>query len=248
MIYNEDFLFFRILTISHFFHKEGYFDVKGRPFASLSFRISGESNIDIENKTLITKPGDVLFIPADTPYRVEYSFSEIIVIHFDTCNHFESESISIENRAAIEHRFQHLLEIWNERHAMNQAKSIIYDILDKIALDKAPSAEHTAFADCIRYINEHFCDPELNVEMICRESFTSASSLQRAFRTHFGISPKQYIDRLRMNRALELLTDDELSVKEIAFACGFEDEKYFSRAFKKKYGYPPSQLRNNIGV
>ena len=37
-------------------------------------------------------------------------------------------------------------------------------------------------------------------------------------------------------------------VKEISFACGFADEKYFSRAFKKRYGYPPSQLKNNMIV
>ncbi|MBQ8040550.1 MAG: helix-turn-helix transcriptional regulator [Lachnospiraceae bacterium] len=60
------------------------------------------------------------------------------------------------------------------------------------------------------------------------------------------MSPKQYLIQLRMNRALELLTKNEISVKEISFACGFTDEKYFSRAFKKRYGYPPSQLKNNM--
>ena len=52
----------------------------------------------------------------------------------------------------------------------------------------------------------------------------------------------QHIIRLRMNKALRLLTEDCLPVKEIAFLCGFSDEKYFSRAFRKYYGYPPSHL------
>jgi len=248
MIYNNDFLFFRILTVMHFFHKEGFFDVKARPYASLSFRISGTSTLETENKTLITKPGDLLFIPADTPYRVKYSPSEIIVIHFECCNYFEAESISAQNRAAIEHRFQHLLESWSKNHSVNQAKSIIYDILDKMARDKENSIDNTAFSNCVRYINENFCDPALNIEMICQKIFTSASSLQRAFNLNFGVSPKKYIDKLRMTKALELLTDNELSVKQIAFACGFSDEKYFARAFKKAYGYPPSQLRKHIDV
>lgn len=248
MIYNDDFLFFRVLTINRFFHKEGIFDVNGRPFASLSFRISGSSTVEADGKTLTTEPGDVLFIPADTPYRVEYSFSEIIVIHFEQCNHFEAESIGLENKAAIENRFRHLLEVWNERHSMNQAKSVIYDILEKIASEKELMAEHTLFSECVRYINEHFCDPELSIETVCREKFISASGLQRAFRNRLGVSPKQYIDKLRMSRSLELLTDAFLSVKEIAFACGFKDEKYFSRAFKNKYGHPPSQFRKNLCI
>jgi transcriptional regulator GlxA family with amidase domain len=51
-----------------------------------------------------------------------------------------------------------------------------------------------------------------------------------------------------MNKALQLLVENRLSVKEISFLCGFSDEKYFSRAFREKYGYPPSQLRDHIVI
>ena len=95
-------------------------------------------------------------------------------------------------------------------------------------------------------MDEHFRDPNLNIEAVCNIGFMSVSSLQRAFNKYLRVSPKQYLIRLRMNHALNLLTMNELSVKEIAFACGFTDEKYFSRAFKKRYGYPPTQLQNNM--
>lgn len=65
---------------------------------------------------------------------------------------------------------------------------------------------------------------------------------------HFDLSPKQYLLNLRMNHALELLVENELSIKEIAFACGFNDEKYFSKAFKNKYGYPPSHTPRNLNI
>ena len=48
-----------------------------------------------------------------------------------------------------------------------------------------------------------------------------------------------------MEKALELLSEGELSIKEIAFTCGYSDEKYFSRAFRKKYGCPPSHFYKN---
>ena len=246
MICNYDPLSFGVMAVFRFTHKEGVFQVGARPYAALSYRVSGTGSFEIGGKSFTTHPGDVLFVPADTPYRVEYSVSDIIVVHLENCNYFEPENISLQNQAAIEHRFKNLLDAWSERHSVNQAKSAIYDIFERMATDKETSMDNTAFANCLRLINANFCDPTLNIEMICQKGFMSASSLQRAFREHLGLSPKQYLDKQRMNRAFELLADGGMSVKQTAYACGFTDEKYFSRAFKKKYGYPPSQLQHNV--
>ncbi len=248
MIYNYDNLSFQILTIDRFFHQKGVFEVNARPYAALSFRVSGTGKFEIGTKCLVTKPGDVLFVPADTPYKVEYSVSESIVVHFGYFNYFEAENICLNSPSRIESQFQNLLETWNDRHSINHAKSIIYDILEKMESDQKMSISDTAIANCIRYIDANFCDSQINIETVCASAFISVSSLQRAFVKYFGMSPKQYLIQLRMNRALELLMENTLSVKEVSFACGFTDEKYFSRAFKKKYGYPPSQLAKNMIV
>lgn len=248
MIHNFENLSFQILTVDRFFHQKGIFEVKSRPYAALSFRVSGIGNFEIGTKRLTTKPGDVLFLPANTPYKVEYSVSESIVVHFEHCNYFEIENICLKNKSEIDIRFQRLIKVWNKQHSVNQAKSIIYDILEKMSNDQKTSISDPSIANCILYMDEHFSDPDLDIEKVCDIAFISVSSLQRAFAKYFGISPKQYLIQLRMNRALELLADNELSVKQISFTCGFADEKYFSRAFKKKYGYPPSQLRRHMIV
>ena len=111
--------------------------------------------------------------------------------------------------------------------------------------DQKTSISDTSLAAGVRYIDAHFSDPKIDIETVCGVAFISVSSLQRGFAKYFGMSPKQYLIQLRMNRALELLTENKLSVKEISFVCGFTDEKYFSRAFKKRYGCSPSQLKNN---
>ena len=246
MIYNFDDLSFKILMVDRFIHKEGFFEVNARPFSAFSFRVSGSGAFEIGNKRFITQKGDVLFLPANMPYKVEYSSSESIVVHFEQCNYFETENICLENIATIGLLFHNLLESWNGQRSVNQAKSIIYEILEKIEKDKRSSLEDSTFSRCVRYIDTHFCDPELDINTVCNIGFISASSLQRSFNAHFGMSPKQYLLKLRMNHALELLAEKVLSVKEIAFACGFNDEKYFSRAFKSKYGYPPSQMQNSM--
>ena len=246
MIYNYENLSFQLLTVDRFFHREGFFDVKARPYAALSFRVSGTGKFEIGTKRFTAKPVDVLFLPANIPYKVEYSVSESVVTHFDQCNYSEVENICFENSSKISFCFEHLLEIWNKQRSINQAKSIIYDILDKMSNDQKTSIGDTSVATCVRYIDTHFSDPKIDIETVCDVAFISVSSLPRGFAKYFGMSPKQYLIQLRMNRALELLTENKLSVKEISFVCGFTDEKYFSRAFKKRYGCSPSQLKNNM--
>ena len=169
-------------------------------------------------------------------------------MHFDQCNYSEAENIRLENGARIKRGFDQLLEAWNGQHSVNQAKSMIYDLLDQMANDQKASINDAAVASCVRYMEEHYSDPDLDVEALCGISFISASSLQRAFARCLAMSPKQYLTRLRMDRALKLLASNELSVKEISYACGFTDEKYFSRAFKKRFGYPPSRLKSDMIV
>lgn len=248
MIYNFDQLSFQILTIDRFVHKDGFFDVKARPYAALSFRVKGTGSFKIGNKHLVINPGDVLFIPAYTPYEVEYSVSESIVANLQCCNYSNPEAFDLKNTTELSLLFVRLLEEWRTGHSANQAKSTIYNILEKINTGKKIASDNTPFATCLQYIETHFCDSSLDIDAVCKTGFISASSLQRAFLQRLGVSPKQYITKLRMNKALQLLVENRSSVKEISSLCGFTDEKYFSRVFKKKYGYPPSQIRDHIVV
>jgi len=248
MICDYEELSFRLLTIERFQHKEGFFSVKARPFAALSFRLNGCGRFLIGGRRLQADPGDMLFIPAGMPYEVEYSVSESIVIHLADCNYCEPECSPAVSRAAVESRFLQLLSDWNGQRSVNRAKSQIYGILALLADERALSMANSGFADCLRYLETHLSDPELDVEALCRHAFISRSSLQRAFRDGTGLPPKQYLLRLRMNRALDLLTEGRLPVKEVALRCGFPDEKYFSRLFKNTYGCAPSQLRRQISL
>ena len=248
MLYSFEDLTFRILTIDRFSHKEGVFEVNARPYAAFSYRTHGTGVFDIAGKRVVTEPGDLLFLPAYQPYRVEYSVSESIVVHFAHCNYREAEIYNLTNPRRVGLLFRQLLEEWGAQHSSNRAKATIYTILEELAADKSLAPEDTAFAACVRYLKEHVYDPELTVDRVCHAGFVSASALQRAFHAHFGMAPKQYLLKLRMNRALELLAEGGHSIREIALLCGFRDEKYFSRAFKSSYGSSPSQLLQNMIV
>ena len=245
MLYNFDELSFQILAIARFSHKKGRFFVGKRPFAALSYRVSGTGVFRVGGKRLSVRPGDVLFLPSDTPYEVEYSESESIVVHLKDCNYAETEVFALSEAAEL---FSRLLTDWEARHSVHRAKAEVYGILDRIEQAGESPSSLSAIDGCVSYIDAHFCEPTLSIGGVCELHYVSASSLERAFSTRFGISAKQYLIRLRMRHALRLLAEGTHAVKEVAYLCGFTDEKYFSRAFKRAYGYPPSQFRGHMAI
>lgn len=246
MIYNYDDLEFSVLSVDRFFHKQGPLEVKARCFAALSYRVSGSGEFDIGGKCLKIEPGDVLFIPADVSYKVEYSLSESIVVHLSRCNYHEAEGICVKNTRGVELLFQKLLAEWNDGHSINKAKSIIYDILETVCEDKSGFGGDDGFTACLSFMEENYRNASLDMKTVGRQGYISVSTLQRKFKEYLSISPMQHLLKLRMNKALELLIANELSVRDVAFACGFSDEKYFSKAFRMRYGYPPSAVKKHI--
>lgn len=71
----------------------------------------------------------------------------------------------------------------------------------------------------------------------------SEAAFYRAFRACVGLSPKQYWLQLRLDKARQLLTDDTLSVADIAFHLGFCDEAHFCKLFRRYTGFTPGQYR-----
>jgi len=67
----------------------------------------------------------------------------------------------------------------------------------------------------------------------------SRSNLHRKIKSATGISVSQFIRNARLERALKLLQEDSLTVAEVAYMTGFRDASYFSRCFRKYFGYPP---------
>lgn len=97
----------------------------------------------------------------------------------------------------------------------------------------------------LTYIYEHYTEI-VTLEDIAKAANISRSEAGRCFTTYMGCSPIDTLIQYRLQTARRLLSEKTLSLQEISFACGFNSVNYFSRKFKKTYGYPPSQ-NNNLG-
>ena len=73
----------------------------------------------------------------------------------------------------------------------------------------------------------------------------SDEDMTALFRKQVGISPKEYLTNYRMEIAAKLLVQRNLTVKEVAAACGYVDIYSFTKAFKKHYGCAPGQYAHN---
>jgi AraC family transcriptional regulator len=74
----------------------------------------------------------------------------------------------------------------------------------------------------------------------------SRSHFARAFRNAVGMAPHAFVLQQRLARAIEWLTPRTLSMSEVAARCGFADQAHLTRAFKSKFGRPPSLLARSI--
>ena len=84
---------------------------------------------------------------------------------------------------------------------------------------------------------------EISAESVARDFGYERTYLYRIFKARYGTGVKDYIIRVRMENAKSFLTGGH-SVKETAALCGYGDEFGFSRAYKKYYGYPPSETKH----
>ncbi len=86
-------------------------------------------------------------------------------------------------------------------------------------------------------------ESSLTIQQVAEELGVSYSNFRKLFKEHTGLSPAIYHQDLRLQRAKELLSTTNLSIKEIAYQLNFESPDYFSAKFKIKTGRRPSELR-----
>jgi AraC-like DNA-binding protein len=82
---------------------------------------------------------------------------------------------------------------------------------------------------------------EINLGAVCESLGLGTSRLNEVFKAYTAMTPYQYFIGIKVQKAKELLSRGEGSIKETAFRLGFKDEYYFSRLFKRKTGVSPSR-------
>lgn len=95
-------------------------------------------------------------------------------------------------------------------------------------------------------VEEHLQDANFNISKFVKEAGISRTLLHLKLKKLVNVSASEFIKTIRLNHAVELLKNTDLTVSEIAYRVGYSDPNYFSRSFKEKYNTNPSAYRENL--
>ena len=106
--------------------------------------------------------------------------------------------------------------------------------------------EPSAVRKTRQYCRDNLHKP-IGVEDMARAARCSRSHLTRLFSVHIQMGLQEYLEYLRMQKACRLLHNEKYTVKEVARLCGYGDENYFCKVFKKNFARSPGRYRE-IGL
>ncbi|WP_025024303.1 bifunctional transcriptional activator/DNA repair enzyme AdaA [Companilactobacillus nodensis] len=97
-------------------------------------------------------------------------------------------------------------------------------------------------AEIKAYLNNNY-QQKLTLSTIAAECHGSPFNLQRTFKAESGLTPRQYLTDLRLNKSKKLLRTTDLSIKSIALRVGFSSDTYFITVFRRQFMQTPDSFR-----
>lgn len=135
----------------------------------------------------------------------------------------------------------------NEKHTAAPIENQLMDVLKKYTAEKSKSHKIPAWAKELREIMQDHIDTQLGLKEISKILDVHPAYLSREFSKYFdNLSFGEYIRKLRIEKAIELIKTSEYSLTEIAYLTGFSDQSHFTRIFKLHTGKNPSVYRKTL--
>ena len=124
--------------------------------------------------------------------------------------------------------------------------SFVYHILGTLSSQYQTNTDvflaHNHFHSCVQYIKNNIRLP-IQVQDLAVDQHLSSSQIYRIFKENSGLSPHQYIEKTKIEKACEFIRETNLSYQEISFLLGYEYISHFFKVFKRVTGYTPSTYK-----
>ncbi len=224
-------------------------------YSTWHFIITGSGTLEIGGKKYQLSAGDLFFTPADVELRyfpsdedpwayMWFSMNGPPVKYYSSMLGLSRESPVIHNNChqIIYHELRKLLDIlFHNQGGYYSMLSCFYKIVDVCTHTNIRTNIH----DLKRRIDESFMVQEFNIDQLCRDVGYSHAYILKQFKAKYSITIVKYLVQKRIELACHLLATTNLSVKSVAFSCGFSDDIYFMKTFKKEMGITAQQYRTS---
>ena len=199
-------------------------------------------------KILRTSGNSLFYLPKGSSYRVvTIRPGGCHAINFDASIDDEPFSFVPRDHDPLLQAFKAAAAAWKNNSAFRQnaAMGALYDAvccLQKEAHRQyVPGNQAALIAPAVEVIEQELTDNALSVSSLATLCGMSEVYFRKVFQHVFGLSPKEYIIRRRMEYAKSLLQSESFTVSEVAALCGYSEPCHFSREFSRRVGVSPSR-------
>lgn len=120
-----------------------------------------------------------------------------------------------------------------DQHA--EAKELVHTVKDKAFM-----------AELLAAIEKHLTNPDMDVDYLCVQMGMSRTKLYTKIKNITGQSINDFIRTIRLKKAVQLMTTEDISLIEVMYNVGIQTQSYFTKAFKKEFGKTPSQFLKEL--
>lgn len=236
------------------FHKSmnNFKKIDKRQTSGFIIKVKGYSDYFIDGKTLRVNEGEMIFLPKDASYTVTtYCENENLYtsINFQAdLTNPKPKVYSLVNFYSTQYLNQNFSELWRFGNPSDKYKclSLLYELISFLCrtehLDRDEKRKYAIIEPAIKHLKAHLYDSDLKIKKLHLLCGVSDTYFRRIFQSRFNITPQEYVIRSRIDYAKSIIeSGDYDSINEVAKLVGYDDAMYFSKAFKKKYGFCPSR-------
>ncbi|WP_397331337.1 helix-turn-helix domain-containing protein [Paenibacillus sp. JSM ZJ436] len=244
------------------------FQSHNHPMFELNMVLSGQQLCRADGKEYIMEPGDIVLLKPEVKHECEAT--GLLKVHY-CCVHFDLDEPALRQALCSIHHTYHkaesplaaalrpiLVHLAEAKPTKWEALPFIFQLLTALSrlLSNAPegllgsSQESGGLANRIAerlnglLAERHGdADDDYRISAIAEELGYSAAYCNRIFRKVFGMSPRQYLSKMKLREARLLLLNGELTIDAIAERLGYKDTSQFSKQFKRWTQISPSQYR-----
>ena len=235
-------------------------NLTGRKKNGLLYIWSGEAVFwECSGQTLTVQSGGLIFIPKGCCYKMQYTApnTTFVLIDLDIYDKYGKDFLLSKAivRLATDGASRRIAGIMAELErcgvdqslfALFRRKELVYRLLGTVCeFGSMPTIKPQKYQQIfagVLLLEQSYLE-NLPIARFAEASGISISLFRSLFSKQYGMSPIQYRNRLRIDRAVTLLSEGSSTVSEVAYACGFENIGYFCRYYKKITGETPLETK-----
>ena len=128
------------------------------------------------------------------------------------------------------------------------SRQILFDkyfngVHNSIIAENSTSLDKEFMNTVLTYINDNLSDEKLNVEHLANQLFLSRSKLYRKIKALTGDTANEFIRKVRLEKAKQIIEQSDLTISEVCYKVGFSSPSYFTKCFKDYFGVLPTNIK-----